>query len=217
MVINHTTDALIIIDMQNDFTYSTGSLYVSGGEEVVQPIINMCDRFQNLYFTQDAHPKNHTSFAFNHLQLPFDIIQMYGHDQVLWPNHCVESEPGFDIVEDLILEVDKAKVVIRKGKNPLVDSYSAFRENYGPDGNRATTGFGAMLHALGMRRLFFVGLARDFCVKFSCLDAIVEGFETYLIDNCTKSVYNDDNAVAKTTQELVNAGVKIIDSSEISL
>ena len=117
----------------------------------------------------------------------------------------------------LINEVNRSRAIVRKGMNPLADSYSAFRENFGSDGNRATTGFGAMLHALGFKRLFFVGLARDYCVRFSAEDAIIEGFESFVIDDLTKSVHPSYDAVANVTTDLLAAGVVLINHNDIDL
>lgn len=211
MDINQGSDALIIIDMQNDFAHKDGSLYVKDGHKIIEPIIKLTDKFNNIFFTVDYHPDGHKSFASSHNKKPFDVIEMYGYQQVLWPDHCVQRAWGSYIVDELYPYTTDARQIIRKGMNPLVDSYSAFRENFGVDGNRATTGFGAMLHALGMKRLFFVGLARDYCVKFSAEDAVLEGFEAFVLDTLTKSVDPSPEAVAKTTAELQSFDVSIVD------
>lgn len=217
MDIHQNTDALIIIDFQNDFALSDGALYVKDGIDIAMPTVATCSKFKNIFFTQDSHPENHKSFASSHNKNPFEVIEMYGHEQVLWPDHCVIGSNGFGIVEELWPEYNRAKAIIRKGSNLNVDSYSAFRENFGPDGNRATTGFAGMLRDLGIQRLFFAGLARDYCVKFSAVDAVAESFDAFVIDNLTKSVDPSVEGIAKTTAELNNAGVKIIKYADVGL
>jgi nicotinamidase/pyrazinamidase len=214
MNINYDTDALIVIDMQNDFGRPGGALYVKDGEQLVEPIMNMCCRFRHVFFTQDNHPRGHASFASAHDgKKPFDVIEMYGQPQVLWPDHCVMGTDGVNVMDELNgwYFLGNAKAIIRKGMTYNVDSYSAFRENFGPDGKRATTGFAGMLRELGIKRVFLVGLARDYCVKFSAIDAVTEGFEVFLLDNLTKSVDPSPEAVAKTTAELQSWDVSIVD------
>lgn len=217
MKLNQKADALIVIDFQNDFALEDGALYVKNGIMVSEATAAMCSKFENLFFTQDSHPALHRSFASSHGGKPFEVIEMYGYPQVLWPDHCITGSLGFEIVEELWDERDRAKAIIRKGTNPKVDSYSAFRENFGPDGTRMTTGLGAMLHELGIQRLFFAGLARDYCVKFSAIDAVIDGFESFVIDNLTKSVDSSSEAMAKTTAELIEAGVNIINYADVGL
>lgn len=218
MNINYSTDALIVIDMQNDFGRPDGALYVKDGESLVNPILNMCCRFNHTFFTQDMHPRGHASFASAHDgKKPFDSIEMYGHPQVMWPDHCVMGTTGADVMDGLNgwFFLGRAKAIIRKGMTHNVDSYSAFRENFGPDGKRATTGFAGLLHELGIKRTFFVGLARDYCVRYSAEDAIAESFETYIIDNLTKSVDPSPAAVASVSKGLTDAGIKLINYSDI--
>jgi len=218
MNINFDTDALIVIDMQRDFAHPTGSLYVKDGETLVEPIMNMCSRFRHTFFTQDNHPRGHLSFASAHDgKKPFETIELHGHTQVLWPDHCVVGTKGNDIMAGLSdwFFLGNAKAIIRKGMTFNVDSYSAFRENFGPDGKRATTGFAGMLRELGIKRTFFVGLARDFCVRYSAEDAIAEGFEAYIIDDLTKSVNPSFDAMAEVHDALVEVGVKFVPSKAV--
>ena len=164
------------------------------------------------------HPRGHASFASAHDgKKPFDMIEMYGHPQVMWPDHCVMGTPGAEVVEELNswFFLGRAKGIIRKGMTHNVDSYSAFRENFGPDGRRATTGFAGFLRELGIKRAFFVGLARDYCVRFSAEDAVAEGFEAYVIDNLTKSVDPSSKAVADVSASLTEIGVKLINYGDI--
>lgn len=220
MEINYNTDALIVIDMQNDFGRPGGALYVRDGEQLVAPILDVCNRFRHTFFTQDMHPRGHASFASAHDgKKPFEVIEMYGHPQVMWPDHCVMGTTGADVMDELNgwFFLGRAKGIIRKGMTHNVDSYSAFRENFGPDGKRATTGFAGFLRELGIKRTFFVGLARDYCVRYSAEDAVAEGFESYIIDNLTKSVDPTPDAVANVTAALTEAGVKIINHADVGL
>jgi len=216
MEINYATDALIVIDVQKDFGRPDGALYVKDGEKLVRPIMNMCSKFRHTFFTQDLHPHGHYSFASAHKKNPFEVIEMYGHPQVLWPDHCVMGTPGAEIMDDLSgwFFLGRAKAIIRKGMNVKVDSYSAFRENFGPDGERATTGFAGLLHELCIKRCFLVGLARDYCVRYSAEDAVAAGFETYIIDDLTKSVNYSPHWVENVTAALTAAGVKLINSEQ---
>lgn len=213
MDINYDTDALVVIDMQRDFGQPGGALYVKDGETLTKPIMDMYGRFRHVFFTQDMHPRGHYSFASTWQRpKPFDIMEIHGHPQVLWPDHCVMGTSGAEIVDELNgwFFLGRAKAIIRKGMNFKVDSYSAFRENFGPDGKRATTGFAGLLRELGIKRTYFVGLARDYCVRYSAEDAAAEGFESYIIDNLTKSVDPSPEAVSAVTTTLTDAGVKII-------
>lgn len=216
MNIDYATDALIVIDMQNDFGDPNGSLYVKDGEKLVEPIMNMCNRFTHTFFTQDMHPRGHFSFASANKKKPFDVIEMYGHSQVMWPDHCVMGSSGVEIMGGLNgwSFLGRANAIIRKGMNVEVDSYSAFNENFGPGGKRTTTGFAGLLRELGIKRCFFVGLARDYCVRYSAEDASSEGFQSYIIDDLTKSVDPASNSVASVTKSLTDAGIKFIKSSD---
>ncbi len=218
MAINYDTDALVIIDMQNDFGRPDGALYVKDGEQLVTPIMNMCTRFRHTFFTQDNHSRAHYSFASAHDgKNPFDVIEMYGHPQVLWPDHCVMGTDGANVMTGLNgwFFLGRAKAVIRKGMTHEVDSYSAFYENFGSDGKRATTGFAGMLHELGIKRLFFAGLARDYCVRYSAEDAARCGFESFIIDDLTKSVDYSPEGIERTTNALTEAGVKLINAAGV--
>lgn len=161
-------DALIVIDMQPDFMPG-GALAIAGGDEIVKPIAELIPQFETVVFTQDWHPKGHISFASSHKdKKPFEIITLYGQPQMLWPDHCVQGTPMAQIHKDLPLEM--ASIILRKGMNPGIDSYSAFQENYGPGGRRAYTGLMGMLLEKVVRRIIIVGLARDYCVLWSAQD-----------------------------------------------
>jgi nicotinamidase/pyrazinamidase len=189
MLINRHTDALLIIDVQRDFLPG-GALAVPGGDEILGGLPIMAERFDVIVATQDLHPRGHVSFASSHPgRAVFDTIAVYDHPQVLWPDHCVAGTPGAALasaVPDQCLTL-----ILRKGTRPDVDSYSAFREQPGPQGARASTGLGAWLRARDIARVFVVGLARDYCVRATAIDAANEGFATFVIDDLTRPVVPD--------------------------
>ena len=174
--------ALIVVDVQNDFCPG-GPLAVGGGAEVV-PVINaLVPRYEQVVVTQDWHPKGHASFASaHHDREPFDTTEMPYGTQVLWPDHCVQGTPGAELHPDL--RVTTAQLIIRKGWHVGVDSYSAFREN----DRTTTTGLAGWLTARGARRVFFVGLATDFCVAWSAIDAANAGFAAIVVEDATRPV-----------------------------
>jgi nicotinamidase/pyrazinamidase len=186
MHVDPRTDALLIIDVQRDFLPG-GSLAVGGGDRVVAPIARVAPRFSTVVATQDFHPRGHVSFASAHPgRRPFETIAVHGEPQTLWPDHCVAGTDGAAL--DRALPDGAISLVLRKGARAGVDSYSAFRENVGEDGSRATTGLGAWLASRGIRRVLVCGLARDFCVRATALDALAEGFEAVVLDDLTRSV-----------------------------
>ena len=159
------SEALLVIDVQNDFC-PNGALAVAGGDTIVQPINAEMDKFNTVVLTQDWHPTDHKSFASSHeYKKPFDIVAMPYGDQVLWPDHCIQGSVGAGFHPDL--NHTRADVIIRKGSNPAVDSYSAFYEN-----DKVTpTGLHGYLKNRDVTKLTLVGLATDYCVAFSALDA----------------------------------------------
>lgn len=173
------TEALVVIDVQNDFC-SGGSLAVPGGEEVVPVINRLAAGFRHVVLTQDWHPAGHFSFASSHPgKDPFGTIEADYGPQTLWPDHCVQATAGAAFHADL--DVPHAGLVVRKGMNPALDSYSAFYEN-----DHATpTGLAGYLRDRGISRLVMVGLATDFCVAWSAIDAVKQGFATAVrLDGC---------------------------------
>lgn len=179
LMIDADRDALLVIDVQNDFCRG-GALAVSGGEEVVPIIERLMPRFGRVVLTQDWHCPNHHSFASAHqARAPFETITLHYGEQTLWPDHCVQGTPGAAFHAGL--RTDRAELVIRKGFHRSVDSYSAFYEN-----DRATpTGLAGYLREREISRLFLCGLATDFCVSYSALDARRLGFEvTVLLEAC---------------------------------
>ncbi|MAM63700.1 bifunctional nicotinamidase/pyrazinamidase [Maritimibacter sp. UBA3975] len=196
------TDALIVIDVQNDFCPG-GALAVAGGDEIVPGINRLLRAFPVRVFTQDWHPAGHSSFASSHPgKAPLELVEMDYGPQVLWPDHCIQGSDGAAFHEDL--ETDPADLVIRKGFRPEVDSYSAFFEN----DHRTPTGLEGYLRNRGATDLTFVGLATDFCVGWSAMDAARLGFNvTVRLDLCRGIDANGslDMALANMAQ----AGVKL--------
>jgi len=196
-------DALLVVDLQPDFLPG-GALAVPRGDEVVAGIAALAPRFATVVATQDWHPRGHLSFASSHPgRRPFERLSLPQGEQVLWPDHCVQGTPGAAL--HAALPDAAVTLVLRKGTRREVDSYSAFRENPGPDGRRPTTGLAAWLEARGLRRLYLCGLARDYCVKWSALDAAAAGFEVVLLDDLTRPV--DAASGPAVDAELAAAGV----------
>ncbi|MEP0005270.1 MAG: bifunctional nicotinamidase/pyrazinamidase [Balneola sp.] len=195
--------ALLIIDVQNDFCPG-GKLAVPDGDDVVAPINKLSPFFENVIQTQDWHPNNHTSFASNHKNKdPYDTIDLNYGEQVLWPDHCVQGSRGAEFHPDL--DTLYTNIIIRKGFRPEVDSYSAFFEN-----DKATsTGLKGYLDSLNISTVFICGLATDFCVKWTALDSIKSGYNTYLICNAVKGI-DIDNSVQIAMKEMYDAGVEFI-------
>lgn len=182
-------DALVVVDLQHDFLPG-GALAVAGGDAVVAPIAALAPRFATVVATQDWHPPGHVSFASSHPgAAPFTTLRAEAGPQELWPDHCVRGTRGAALHPALPDEA--LTLVLRKGTRREVDSYSAFRENVGPGGSRPTTGLGAWLRARGVRRVFVCGLARDFCVRATAVDAAAEGFEVTVLDDLTRAVFPD--------------------------
>ena len=162
--------ALIVIDMQNDFCPG-GALAVTGGNEIVSPINQIMDEFDAIILTQDWHPAGHSSFASSHDASAFSSIEMSYGKQILWPDHCVQGTKGGQF--HFGLDTKKADLILRKGYNPLIDSYSAFFEN----DHKTPTGLAGYLKTRKIKDLTFVGLATDYCVAYSALDAARLGYE----------------------------------------
>ncbi len=181
-MIQNSTDCLLIIDVQNDFC-AGGALEVPDGDAVV-PVINaLSQKFRHRILTQDWHPENHRSFASSHPgHSPFDQVDMPYGNQVLWPDHCIRGSRGAAFHPRL--DAENAELILRKGFRVEIDSYSAFFEN-----DKATpTGLGGYLRNRGFRRIFMAGLATDFCVAWSALDARSEGFDVFVIEDACRAI-----------------------------
>lgn len=198
------TEALIVIDVQNDFCPG-GQLAVAGGDEIVAGINALMPEFQTVVLTQDWHPAGHSSFASSHPgAAPFSVTEMPYGMQVLWPDHCVQGTAGADFHPDLAR--NDQQLLIRKGFRPEVDSYSAFFEN-----DRETpTGLEALLRARGVTTLVLVGLATDYCVAYSALDAARLGFKVTLREDLARGI-DLDGSMAEARAQMIDAGVVITD------
>lgn len=195
-------EALIVIDVQNDFC-PDGALAVEGGGEIVPAINEMLSDFQVKVFTQDWHPSGHSSFASSHDgKSPFELIDMPYGDQVLWPDHCVQGTDGASFHPDL--QTDSADLVIRKGFRSAIDSYSAFFEN-----DRTTpTGLEGYLRTRGVTKLTLVGLATDFCVAYSAIDGARLGFDVTVLESACRAI-DLDGSLDAARADMRDAGVKL--------
>lgn len=201
--------ALVLVDLQNDFLPG-GALAVPAGNAVI-PIANQLQgHFEHVVATQDWHPPNHGSFADNQPGSdPGDLITLNGIPQVLWPAHCVQHSPGAAFARGLKLPASVS--IVRKGTDPTIDSYSGFYDN----ARRHATGLTDLLHGWGVRRLYLLGLATDYCVKFTALDAISLGFETYLVADGCRGVNLQPNDVSDAIAEMRAQGVTVTHSREV--
>jgi len=203
-----TPDALLVVDMQNDFC-PAGQLAVAGGDEIIPVIHSIAPRFEHIILTQDWHSPRHQSFASAHPgKNPFEQIQLSYGSQTLWPDHCVQGTPGAEFHP--ALHLTQAELILRKGFRPEIDSYSAFFEN-----DRTTaTGLGSYLHERGFARIFLAGLAYDYCVGYSALDARRLGFEAMIIRDACRAI-DLNGSVALIEAEFDSAGVARIESAQL--
>ena len=202
-------DILIVIDVQNDFCPG-GALAVPNGDEVIAPIRRIAQLFQHIILTQDWHTPDHSSFASAHPgKKPFESVELEYGPQTLWPDHCVQGTRGAEFHPDLHLT--RAELILRKGFRSQIDSYSAFFEN-----DRATpTGLTGYLNDRGLTRVFLAGLAYDYCVGYSALDARRLGVEAYVFRDACRSI-DLYGSVAAMEGEWAKAGVAVIGSSQLS-
>lgn len=213
MVLNSAADALLVIDLQNDFCPAVngagGALAIAGGDQIV-PIVNaLAQKFAHVVLTQDWHPPGHISFASAHpgAQPYSNFAAPYG-PQALWPDHCVQNTPGAAFHPDL--SIPHVELILRKGFRRDIDSYSAFLEN-----DHATpTGLAGYLRERGLKRLFLCGLAYDYCVRFSAIDGTALDFECLVLEDATRAV-NLPGSVRATDQAFEEAGVQRIASTAI--
>ena len=200
----HPADhALIIIDMQLDFC-SGGALAVTGGDEILPRINALMDEFETVILTQDWHPADHSSFAANHPgAAPFsEVLMSYG-AQTLWPTHCVQGTRGAEFHPDLRL--DPAQLVLRKGFRPAIDSYSALFEN----DRQTATGLDGYFRSRGVTSLTFVGLALDFCVAFSAMDAARAGYLVTVLEGACRAI-DLGGSLARQRSAMTTAGVQLL-------
>ena len=204
------TDALLVIDMQLDFLPG-GTLAVKDGDAILPGINALAARFDHVILTQDWHPRGHISFASTHGRQPFtDTVRAAYGTQTLWPDHCIQGTPGAQLHPDL--DIPHAELILRKGFRRNIDSYSAFTENDGV----TPTGLAGYLRERGFTRVFLAGLAYDFCVGYSALDARRLGFEAIVLRDACRAI-DLHGSVQAIEASFDRAGVSLMDSSELSL
>ena len=200
---------LILVDIQNDFCPG-GALAVSEGNAVVTIANQLMPKFELVVATQDWHPVNHKSFASQNEDLTIgDVFELNGLPQIVWPDHCVQNTHGSEFVSDL--NRDLITKVFPKGTDPEVDSYSGFFDN----DHRGATGLAAYLKDKNVTEVFVMGLATDYCVKFTALDAVQLGFKTKLVLDGCRGVELNAGDIEKAIEEMKHAGVEIVRSTEI--
>ena len=203
------SSTLIVVDVQNCFV-DGGTLPVAHGVEVIPVINGIAPLFENIVVTQDWHTKGHSSFASSHQgKKPFDVVSLPYGQQVLWPDHGIQGTPDAELHKDLKLPT--AQLIIRKGYRKDIDSYSAFMEA----DRKTTTGLAAYLHAHQIDTVFIVGLATDFCVAWTALDARAAGFNAYVIEDACRGI-NLNDSVQLAWNNMAESGVKRIQSGELS-
>jgi nicotinamidase/pyrazinamidase len=200
---------LILVDIQNDFLPG-GALAVPRGDEVIPVANRVQTRFDLVVATQDWHPARHGSFASRHPgRKPGELAELGGLPQVLWPDHCVQGSPGAAFAAGL--EMNRVEAIFRKGTDPAIDSYSGFFDN----GHRKSTGLGDYLEGRGADELFVLGLATDYCVKFTALDARQLGFRTFLVEDGSRGVELQAGDVGRAVAQMREAGVHLVRSGEL--
>jgi nicotinamidase/pyrazinamidase len=206
------TDALIIVDLQNDFMPS-GALGVKEGDRIIPRINILAERFHSsgglIVMTQDWHPAGHLSFASSHGKKPFEPYESGGIGPVLWPDHCVQGTIGAEFHPDV--ETKYARAIIRKGYHPTVDSYSTFIEN----DKKTPTGLSGYLKELGKRRVFLCGLALDYCVYFSAIDGRDLGFEVVVVTDLVKAIDSPPGHLSNALETMVRRGVQFTMSENL--
>ncbi|MEM2942560.1 MAG: bifunctional nicotinamidase/pyrazinamidase [Candidatus Bathyarchaeia archaeon] len=206
------SDALIVVDLQNDFMPS-GALGVEEGDRIVPGINILAERFHSrgglIVMTQDWHPPGHLSFASSHGKKPFEPYESGGVGPVLWPDHCIQGTIGAEFHPDL--ETEYARAIIRKGYHPTVDSYSTFIEN----DKKTPTGLSGYLKELGKRRVFLCGLALDYCVYFSAVDGRDLGFEVVVVIDLVKAIDSPPGHLSNALDTMARRGVQFIISENL--
>jgi nicotinamidase/pyrazinamidase len=202
-------NCLILVDIQNDFLPG-GSLAVPEGDKIIPVANRLQAAFPLVVATQDWHPLNHGSFAANHPgRKPFEQIDLNSLPQTLWPIHCVQGTRGAELAKDL--QRERITKIFHKGTDAGIDSYSGLYDN----GHRKSTGLGEWLKAKGVTEVYVCGLATDYCVKFTALDAAQSGFKTYFIEDASRGVNLQPDDVKSAIAELKRAGIGICHSSEL--
>ena len=200
--------ALVVVDVQNDFLPG-GALEVRHGDQIIPVINEIIEKFELVIATKDWHPQNHKSFASQYLgKNPGDIIKLKNLEQVLWPDHCVQGTDGAEFSKEL--DLSKIKKVFVKGIDFEIDSYSGFYDN----GHLRSTGLVDYLREAMVEEIYIVGLATDYCVKFTALDSVKEGFKTFVIADATKAVNLSPNDYEDALEEMQKSGVIILNSND---
>ncbi len=200
--------ALLLVDIQNDFIPG-GSLAVPDGNGIISIVNYLQQQFDVVASTQDWHPENHKSFAGNHKdKKPFDIIELNGLEQVLWPDHCLQGTKGAEFSKELNL--NKVEAIFRKGTDPEIDSYSGFYDN----GHRKTTGLANYLNGKQVTEVYIAGLAADYCVYYTAKDSLLQGFTTYIIEDAVRAI--NVEGFKKAKEDILIKGGKIINSRDIT-
>jgi nicotinamidase/pyrazinamidase len=200
--------ALIIIDVQNDFCPG-GILAVPEGNQIIPLINHIIEKFNLVVATQDWHPRNHISFASRWGKKPHEMLNINGLVQVLWPDHCVPGTKGADFHPDL--NTDKVNLILRKGTNPELDSYSGFFEN----DHKTSTGLGYYFKGLNIKDLYICGLATDYCVFFTAMDAVRMGFQTYVILDASRGIDYPTHNLEYTLQQMRQEQIRLLNSSDL--
>jgi nicotinamidase/pyrazinamidase len=207
---SNARDILLAVDVQNDFLPG-GALAVPGGDEIVPGINALARRFAHVALTQDWHTPGHLSFAASHPgRRPFETITLPYGSQILWPNHCIQGSVGAEFSS--ALAVPQAELIVRKGYRREIDSYSAFCEADGA----TLTGLAGYLRERGLTRIFLAGLATDFCVAYSALDARRAGFEVVVVEDACRAI-DTEGSLAAAWERMRNAGVVRVTSNEIAV
>ncbi len=199
--------ALVLVDVQYDFLPG-GALAVPDGDKIIPVLNHLQDKFPLIVATQDWHPANHGSFASGHSgKAPFDKGELAGMEQILWPDHCVQGQKGAEISKEL--NTLKVEAIFRKGTDPEIDSYSGFFDN----GKKKSTGLADYMKGRGVEEVYLGGLAADFCVGFTALDAIEQGFRLFLIEDATKPI--DKKGWEEMKSLIIKKGGTIVQSVDI--
>jgi nicotinamidase/pyrazinamidase len=207
------TTALLLVDIQPDFLPG-GALAVADGDAILEPVRRLLERdpFGLYVATQDWHPPGHISFASSHAgRRPLESIELYGHEQMLWPDHCVQGSTGAAL--HAAIPWDRVSAIIRKGADAGTDSYSGFRNNWNAHGKRPPTGLAGYLKERGVTTLVLCGLARDYCVKWSAEDAAAAGFRAIFLWDLTRAV--DPSSDAAVRRDLEAAGVEVVEAGQL--
>jgi len=207
-VLTDSTSVLIVTDIQNDFLPG-GALAVANGHDIIPAVNEIARRFKNVIITQDWHPAGHISFASTHPgRVPFEVIDLRYGPQVLWPDHCIQGTFGAALADGI--DIPHAQMIIRKGYHGHTDSYSAFFEA----DRKTPTGLTGYLFERGIETVYAVGLATDFCVSWTALDARTHGFETVVVEDLCRAI-DTNNSLAAAIAQMDSAGVRRINAAQL--